>query len=646
MQCRECDEINFTLSNYSYEKSYCIPKDNSSSYYLSEQLKWYVTDYNNSEHYKIFDFEIFNDKKYENNDFILTFKCPEEKPYIIYSIRQCVSKCSNHEDLIEYGLFFNKPLYIYGNICYDKCPYGSIPDNSTMSCIEKNRYTYEDLIIKQEFDDFYQENVDFYFRQYVNENQILYYNVDNLIDKENIDDLICPICFFILKDPLSCSDKINSHSFCKECLDKYLKINNKCPICKSNFKFKKNDKILKELNKLVFLCMFKNEGCNDIFSYSEYLNHIKDCEYNNTKYECKIMKYNYEKKEFGKCGYLGNKKEIVNHCNLCAYNIFNCLFCNEKISQMDLEEHAKEKCKFGIFNYPSGNKYVGGKNKNLKEGYGKFYFLNGNRYEGEFKNNLREGYGILYFSDGDRYEGEFKNGEFNGYGVYYYADGRKYEGQFKNDMKEGIGKLLFVDKGTFEGDWKDNKYNGFGIDTFPSGSKYEGETKNHCYDGFGTYYYPDGNKYDKYEGFWKYHMKEGFGIYHFSNGNKYKGQWKKNFYDGYGIYYFSNGNRYEGEFKNDLKEGYGIFYFSDGRVYEGEWKNGKLNGNGLEFVSGKKVYQGEFRNNKKNGLGIEWKNDECKYIGEWENNKYNGYGIKIKSGKIIYEGKFENNKKC
>ena len=168
MQCRECDEIKYTLSNYSYEKSYCIPKDNSSSHYLSEQLKWYITDYNSSEHYKIFDYEIFNDKKYENYDFILTYECPEDKKYIIYSIRQCVSKCSNPDDLIEYGLFFNKPLYVYGNICYDKCPYGSVPDNESMTCVEKNRYSYEELIIKQEFDYFYQENVDFYLANCAN----------------------------------------------------------------------------------------------------------------------------------------------------------------------------------------------------------------------------------------------------------------------------------------------------------------------------------------------------------------------------------------------------------------------------------------------------------------------------------------------
>ena len=93
MQCKECDEIKYTLSKYSYEESYCIPKDNSTSLYLKDQLKWYITGYNSSEHNKIYDYEVFNDIIYEKYDYNLTYKCPEDKPYIIYSIRQCVSSC-------------------------------------------------------------------------------------------------------------------------------------------------------------------------------------------------------------------------------------------------------------------------------------------------------------------------------------------------------------------------------------------------------------------------------------------------------------------------------------------------------------------------------------------------------------------------
>ena len=171
MQCKECDEIKYTLANNSYERSYCIPKDNSSnlnSYFISEQLKWYIKDYDENEYNKIYDYEMLNNPKYENMDFTLTYECPQDKPYIIYSIRQCVSKCSNPNDLIEYGLFINKPLYFYNNICYDECPYGSIPDEKNMICIEIYQYQLEKLIYKEEFNKYYQTNVNIYLGKSAN----------------------------------------------------------------------------------------------------------------------------------------------------------------------------------------------------------------------------------------------------------------------------------------------------------------------------------------------------------------------------------------------------------------------------------------------------------------------------------------------
>jgi hypothetical protein len=80
-----------------------------------------------------------------------------------------VSNCSNPNDLVEYGLFFNnKPLYVYNGICYDECPYGSIPDNKSMTCVEKNKYIFEKLIIKKEFYEYYQKNVDIYLGKSAN----------------------------------------------------------------------------------------------------------------------------------------------------------------------------------------------------------------------------------------------------------------------------------------------------------------------------------------------------------------------------------------------------------------------------------------------------------------------------------------------
>ena len=76
-------------------------------------------------------------------------------------------------------------------------------------------------------------------------------------------------------------------------MDNYIKDNNNnnCPTCKLYFEYKIKNEINDELNKLSFQCMFKNKGCNEIKSYSEYLNHINNCKYdNNIQYKCNIKK--------------------------------------------------------------------------------------------------------------------------------------------------------------------------------------------------------------------------------------------------------------------------------------------------------------------------------------------------------------------
>jgi hypothetical protein len=59
---------------------------------------------------------------------------------------------------------------------------------------------------------------------------------------------------------------------------------------------------------------------------------------------------------------------------------------------MNLEEHFKDICKFGIINYPNGDKYLGFKYNGKKEGFGKLFYDEGNKYEGEFHNDLRHGF--------------------------------------------------------------------------------------------------------------------------------------------------------------------------------------------------------------------------------------------------------------
>ena len=401
-------------------------------------------------------------------------------------------------------------------------------------------------------------------------NQITYYDFDNLINKEKIEDLICPICFFILKDPVSCSEKNNSHTFCKECIDKYLQENNNCPTCKLNFEYKELKKIIDRLNELSFYCCHKNEGCNEILSYAEYLSHFKNCKYHIDIYECQVKKYNYKNKEFEICGYTNDKINMEKHLKICALSKYRCLLCNENIFQMNLEKHY---CGFGIIKGRDGDIYLGEKKNNLKDGNGTLYYSNGIKYEGEFKNNQREGYGI-YNMLGDKYEGEFKNNSFEGYGILNCITGNKYEGEFKNNLLNGYGIFYTIDGGKYIGELKDNLLEGYGILYSIDGGKYEGSFKKGKKDGYGILYYIDGSRY---EGEFYNNKMEGKGILYYCDGKKYIGEFYNNTRMGYGILYYNNGDRYEGQFRKNQRNGYGKIYCADGRIYEGLFKNNGCN---------------------------------------------------------------------
>ena len=307
---------------------------------------------------------------------------------------------------------------------------------------------------------------------------VLFYNRENLIDdlNVNIENLICPICYFILDNPKSCSRRNNSHSFCQKCIDLYLKNNNSCPICKDFFEYKTNHEIKNLLNKLSFKCMFNKEGCKDIISHSKYFNHIRNCEFNNLTFECQIKKFSYKNKKFEICGYLGNKKNIEKHFLSCAYAKCRCIFCNKNIFRMNFEKHAKKECKFIIANGENEITYIGEKKNSFKEGYGIANIPNEIKCEGEFKNDSFEGFGIAIFANGGRFEGEGEKSDIK-IGTYYYPIGGIYEGEFKDSEKEGYGIFYYSDGTIYEGEWKSNHPEGYGIFYCSNGDIYETEWK-------------------------------------------------------------------------------------------------------------------------------------------------------------------------
>ena len=77
--------------------------------------------------------------KFQNLTYKRVNECPPNKPYVIFSTRQCVSSCSS-KNLIEHGIFMTKKLYEYDGISYDECPNGSEKDDMNLICKEINEY--------------------------------------------------------------------------------------------------------------------------------------------------------------------------------------------------------------------------------------------------------------------------------------------------------------------------------------------------------------------------------------------------------------------------------------------------------------------------------------------------------------------------
>ena len=69
--------------------------------------------------------------------------------------------------------------------------------------------------------------------------------------------------------------------------------------------------------------------------------------------------------------------------------------------------------------------------------YGIYRFPSGDRFEGEFRDDKFSGRGIYYFANGDRYEGEYRDGKPNGRGVYYLAGGRVISGVWVDGKFQG-----------------------------------------------------------------------------------------------------------------------------------------------------------------------------------------------------------------
>ena len=126
------------------------------------------------------------------------------------------------------------------------------------------------------------------------------------------DELICPICYLFLKDPIECS---NCHAnFCRKCVEDVKETNkrknnpNKCPMCNNKWELEENEVFRTVIDeKIQLIC----EKCRKPFQKKNLFDeHVKKCK----EYICKICHEKYYTEKFLK-HIMDSHKEIVLNCS-------------------------------------------------------------------------------------------------------------------------------------------------------------------------------------------------------------------------------------------------------------------------------------------------------------------------------------------
>lgn len=182
------------------------------------------------------------------------------------------------------------------------------------------------------------------------------------------DEVTCPVCLNIVKDPLYCSKC--EKFMCNPCIEDWVKRGkNNCPHCRQVGSYNKIPRpSIKMIANIKFNCKNIKKGCNEIVTYENYHRHHKDtCKFIHS-FEChecgdithtpeqfkSHLEEKHKKTELVECMFCNTMVELeqlVDHENLCE-NMKKCKHCDKRISSHLLDKHQDEcilvpvECKF------------------------------------------------------------------------------------------------------------------------------------------------------------------------------------------------------------------------------------------------------------------------------------------------------------
>ena len=157
--------------------------------------------------------------------------------------------------------------------------------------------------------------------------------------------LFCCICEEIFDNPIR--TKECGHTFCKSCLQKWVKYNKNCPLCRKNIIFKNTKRDLIAYNIINDLEVFcNNNNCPWKGKLSNHKKHLKNCNMNPSKINDIIKEALTE----------GNKRNTISGSNSITDTTINSI--NESDNNIKISDTEEDEGRASVDSITSFNTRV------------------------------------------------------------------------------------------------------------------------------------------------------------------------------------------------------------------------------------------------------------------------------------------------
>ncbi|KAM7296443.1 RING finger protein 151 isoform X1 [Ixodes scapularis] len=142
------------------------------------------------------------------------------------------------------------------------------------------------------------------------------------------DELTCPICRALLREPVECRCR---HVFCKGCITMWLRTNSTCPLCRVSVQAASLVPAHMLIQSMVGNVKVKcrSPGCSARVAASIYTTHLGECEFKEVPCPHDL------------CEHRCPRRTLEDHVKTCPHRMLTCeLGCGVAVSAGELENHS------------------------------------------------------------------------------------------------------------------------------------------------------------------------------------------------------------------------------------------------------------------------------------------------------------------